>query len=45
MTAINIKQLSKIYKGGFQALKGVDLSIKKGIFGLWDPMVLENQPL
>ena len=38
MTAIHIQQLCKTYKGGFQALKGVDLSIKKGsFFGLLGP--------
>ncbi len=36
--AISIKQLSKTYAGGFQALKGVDLEIKQGeIFALLGP--------
>ena len=36
--AIEIKGLKKTYKGGFEALKGIDLTIKKGdIFALLGP--------
>ena len=35
---ISIKGLSKTYKSGFQALKGIDLEIEKGeIFALLGP--------
>ena len=35
---INIKDVNKTYKGGFQALKNIDLTIKKGeIFALLGP--------
>lgn len=38
MNAIEIKQLRKSYPGGVDALKGIDLSIKKGeFFGLLGP--------
>lgn len=38
MTAIEIQNLSKVYRGGFQALKDVNLTIKKGeIFALLGP--------
>jgi ABC-2 type transport system ATP-binding protein len=30
--ALEIKSLKKVYKGGFQALKGIDLTVKKGDF-------------
>ena len=30
--ALKISSLAKTYKGGFQALKGIDLSVKKGDF-------------
>ncbi|MBV1880927.1 MAG: ABC transporter ATP-binding protein [Pseudomonadales bacterium] len=30
--AIDIKQLSKVYSGGFQALKGIDLTVQQGDF-------------
>jgi ABC-2 type transport system ATP-binding protein len=30
--ALEIKTLKKVYKGGFQALKGIDLTVKKGDF-------------
>lgn len=30
--ALEIKSLKKIYKGGFEALKGIDLTVKKGDF-------------
>ena len=37
-SVISVKNLSKTYEGGFQALKGVDLDIKKGeIFALLGP--------
>ena len=32
MNALNIKQLKKTYANGFEALKGIDLSVKKGDF-------------
>jgi ABC-2 type transport system ATP-binding protein len=36
--AIKIKQLKKTYDGGFQALKGIDLTVPEGaIFGLLGP--------
>jgi len=36
--AIEVNQLRKVYKGGFEALKGIDLSIPKGSFhGLLGP--------
>ena len=36
--AIVIKELHKIYKGGFEALKGINIEIKKGeFFGLLGP--------
>jgi ABC-2 type transport system ATP-binding protein len=31
-TALSIKQLSKVYGNGFQALKGIDLEVEKGDF-------------
>lgn len=31
-TALEIKQLTKTYKGGFQALKGIDLTVNQGDF-------------
>jgi len=31
-TALSISGLKKIYKGGFQALKGIDLTVQKGDF-------------
>jgi ABC-type multidrug transport system ATPase subunit len=34
---ISIKNLTKIYKGGFKALDNVNLEIKSGIFGLLGP--------
>ena len=34
---INIQKLSKVYAGGFQALKDIDLSIESGMFGLLGP--------
>lgn len=35
---ISVKDLKKVYKGGFEALKGVSLNIKQGeIFGLLGP--------
>ena len=37
-SVISIKNLNKIYKGGFEALKGINLEIQKGeIFGLLGP--------
>ena len=30
--ALSIKQLSKVYKGGFEALKGIDLEVNQGDF-------------
>jgi len=36
--AVQISQLTKIYKGGFQALKGIDLTVRQGDFyGLLGP--------
>lgn len=32
MTALSISNLHKCYKGGFQALKGIDLSVERGDF-------------
>ena len=32
MTALDVRQLSKTYANGFQALKGVDLSVEEGDF-------------
>ena len=32
MNALSIKNLHKTYKNGVQALKGVDLEVKKGDF-------------
>jgi ABC-type multidrug transport system ATPase subunit len=34
---IEIKNLSKVYRGGVEALKGVELTIGKGMFGLLGP--------
>ncbi len=34
---IEIEDLSKVYKGGTQALSGVDLAIESGMFGLLGP--------
>jgi len=37
-TVLSVKNLNKIYKGGFQALKNINLEIRKGeIFGLLGP--------
>src|SRR3989344_3499471 len=36
--ALSIKGLKKVYKGGVEAVKGIDLEIKKGdFFGLLGP--------
>lgn len=32
MSALQVQQLTKIYKGGFQALKGIDLRVSEGDF-------------
>ncbi len=32
MFAVEVQRLSKVYKGGFQALRGVDLSVEEGDF-------------
>ncbi|MCW8931235.1 MAG: ABC transporter ATP-binding protein [Gammaproteobacteria bacterium] len=32
MNALEIKDLTKVYKNGFEALKGIDLQVKKGDF-------------
>ena len=32
MLALDIKSLEKTYKGGVQALKGIDLSVEQGDF-------------
>jgi len=32
MSALSIKNLKKVYQGGFEALKGIDLEVKKGDF-------------
>ena len=32
MYALEINQLSKTYRNGFEALKGIDLNVKKGDF-------------
>jgi ABC-2 type transport system ATP-binding protein len=32
MSALDVQQLTKIYKGGFQALKGIDLTVEEGDF-------------
>lgn len=32
MKALEIKQLRKVYKGGFEALKGIDLTVEEGDF-------------
>lgn len=32
MTALSIKNLKKVYKNGFEALKGIDLEVEKGDF-------------
>ena len=32
MTALAVRQLSKTYRGGFKALKGIDLSVEEGDF-------------
>ncbi|MFB6341079.1 ABC transporter ATP-binding protein [Saccharicrinis sp. FJH2] len=37
LVEIKINNLKKIYPGGFEALKGVNLTIKEGMFGLLGP--------
>jgi len=32
MSALSIRNLKKVYQGGFEALKGIDLEVKKGDF-------------
>ncbi|MEE9358313.1 MAG: ABC transporter ATP-binding protein, partial [Sedimenticolaceae bacterium] len=32
MTALSIKNLKKVYKNGFEALKGIDLEVERGDF-------------
>ena len=32
MKALEIKGLRKVYRGGFEALKGIDLSVEEGDF-------------
>jgi len=32
MSALSVQQLTKVYKGGFQALKGIDLEVEEGDF-------------
>ncbi|MGB0899671.1 MAG: ATP-binding cassette domain-containing protein, partial [Psychrobium sp.] len=32
MSALNIKGLTKTYKGGVEALKGIDLTVEQGDF-------------
>ncbi len=45
MYALEIEQLRKTYAGGFEALKGISLQVKKAIFTLcWDPMVRGSRP-
>ena len=46
MNALSIKGLTKTYKGGTQALKGIDLVVKQGdFFALLGPNGAVNQPL
>lgn len=46
MKALSIKGLRKVYKGGFEALKGIDLDVQEGTFlPCWAPMAPVNQPL
>ena len=41
---ISINNLSKVYDNGFEALKNINLNIKKGeIFAMLGPMAQEKQ--
>jgi len=40
---LQIKHLSKTYTNGVKALDDVNLTIPRGMFGFWAPMVPVNQ--